>query len=312
MQNDEKINKSGVWYTFAACLVISLLLLLMLGGFFTYLEDVMRSKVSRMKSAMRTVEEGLEAYHIDTMVYPPGRPYTGLPPSSLTTPIAFLIQLPIDVYNVTHEEMKRWHEWRLVSPWLASFLTLCFALLAFLHSGASVGMKTRNVITTAVCILPAYFLLTALILKLTIKGGEIKESVGAVLALWAAIVIGVILSHCLKLAKAYHYTLLSGLMIAMSLVGLVLYTGAFWQPDPESHQSFTYVTDGQNGWVLISYGPDRKLDTPIEQVFSLDIPLAAESRELLDWILPYTYDATNGTVSSGDIWRVKQAVRKPE
>lgn len=63
---------------------------------------------------------------------------------------------------------------------------------------------------------------------------------------------------------------------------------------------FRYYTDGTTGWMLLGVGPDGKEDYhPPEN-------LKFETSTMIESLLPFTYDPTNGTVSSGDIWRVSQ------
>ena len=48
-------------------------------------------------------------------------------------------------------------------------------------------------------------------------------------------------------------------------------------------------------WIVWSAGPDRDYDIPFGKGTGGDD----------SWILPYTYDPTNGVVSGGDIWRME-------
>jgi type II secretory pathway pseudopilin PulG len=67
----------------------------------------------------------------------------------------------------------------------------------------------------------------------------------------------------------------------------------------EPGATFSYYTD-PNGWILVSPGPDRVYDIdPLEEYTSR---ISQPSDELL----AKAYDPTNGTVSGGDIFRVKQ------
>ena len=72
-----------------------------------------------------------------------------------------------------------------------------------------------------------------------------------------------------------------------------------------------------NGWILGSFGPNTDQDDSgnlewivngeIETVYNSAVSQPAET--LLVGEGPtgsYTYDPTNGTVSDGDLWRVKQ------
>ncbi|MDK2971885.1 MAG: hypothetical protein PWP23_1640 [Candidatus Sumerlaeota bacterium] len=64
--------------------------------------------------------------------------------------------------------------------------------------------------------------------------------------------------------------------------------------------TFCYYTDG-GGWILWSPGPDEDYDIVPERDYTSEI--AQPSPYLLSTV---TYDPTNGTVSDGDVWRVKQ------
>jgi type II secretory pathway pseudopilin PulG len=73
--------------------------------------------------------------------------------------------------------------------------------------------------------------------------------------------------------------------------------------DPFSPQPlpFAYFTDGK-GWIIVSRGPDKDYDFDPKQVYDGSLPQPSAS--LLT--SPFTCDPTNGTISNGDIWRVKQ------
>lgn len=63
---------------------------------------------------------------------------------------------------------------------------------------------------------------------------------------------------------------------------------------------FRYFTDGTTGWMLLSVGPDEDVD------YRPPDDLEYEGVAMIESLLPFSYDPTNGTVSSGDIWRVSQ------
>ncbi len=66
-------------------------------------------------------------------------------------------------------------------------------------------------------------------------------------------------------------------------------------------KSFAYHHD-ENGWILISPGPDEDYDLKSpEKVY--DSSVSQPSPLLVSG--PWTYDPTNGTMSNGDVWRVK-------
>lgn len=70
-----------------------------------FLEAQTRSKVSRVKSDLRTLATGIEAYTVDWNAPPydgePGVPHHGWlnSLSRMTTPVAFLTSLPADVFH---------------------------------------------------------------------------------------------------------------------------------------------------------------------------------------------------------------------
>jgi hypothetical protein len=64
-----------------------------------------------------------------------------------------------------------------------------------------------------------------------------------------------------------------------------------------------FYTDGQGFWMLISNGPDCKRDLTIQACREEARRPLTPSIELL---VNYSYDPTNGTISQGDLWRVKQ------
>ncbi|MFH0794243.1 MAG: hypothetical protein V2A74_09465 [bacterium] len=68
-------------------------------------------------------------------------------------------------------------------------------------------------------------------------------------------------------------------------------------------QTFGYYSKSvgnQLGWILFSPGPDGKFDLGWE-IYDPSVPQPS-----LELLTRYTYDPTNGMVSPGDIWRVKQ------
>jgi Tfp pilus assembly protein PilE len=73
------------------------------------------------------------------------------------------------------------------------------------------------------------------------------------------------------------------------------------QPDPfapDKGAVHSYYCDG-GGWILLSAGPDGDYDIDPQKLYNSSVP--QPSAELLS----KNYDVTNGTVSDGDIFRVK-------
>ncbi len=87
-----------------------------------FLEAQVRSKVSRVKSDMRSCATALESYAVDHNAYPrpikyeldsPGQwdilepadePFEGFLSYRLTTPVAYITSLPVDVFEVAQED----------------------------------------------------------------------------------------------------------------------------------------------------------------------------------------------------------------
>jgi type II secretory pathway pseudopilin PulG/uncharacterized membrane protein len=71
---------------------------------------------------------------------------------------------------------------------------------------------------------------------------------------------------------------------------------------PERQATFAYYSTKSpaEGWILTSAGPDRDYD--IDPMRDYDPAVKQPSAQLLG----LSYDPTNGTVSNGDIWRVRQ------
>ena len=74
--------------------------------------------------------------------------------------------------------------------------------------------------------------------------------------------------------------------------------------DPLSHEGelpFVYFASGPN-WILVSAGPDGDYDLDPRE---LDWELSNPEIRLTLALSPSNYDPTNGTSSSGDVWRLK-------
>ncbi len=74
-----------------------------------FLEAQTRSKVSRVKSDLRTIAVGLEAYHADSNRYPTSTlvpRFRRLRP--LTTPISYIASVPIDIFDTVDAGHGPW------------------------------------------------------------------------------------------------------------------------------------------------------------------------------------------------------------
>lgn len=71
-------------------------------------------------------------------------------------------------------------------------------------------------------------------------------------------------------------------------------------PSKRRGMPFAYSTNNES-WILLSGGPDEDFD-----VVNPLTMLHGNFEETKTGLLPYTYDPTNGSVSDGDVWRIKQ------
>ena len=84
----------------------------------------------------------------------------------------------------------------------------------------------------------------------------------------------------------------------------------------ESYPADPFVADGQaklryqahgSGWILGSFGPDRDHATGGDLGWQRPIGIYhPDTKDPAAELVPFSYDATNGTVSEGDVWRVHQ------
>lgn len=68
---------------------------------------------------------------------------------------------------------------------------------------------------------------------------------------------------------------------------------------PSKHLPYSYFTDGQS-WLLYSAGPDGRFDlVPVQDFDSV-------TTQPSERIVSKSHDPTNGTLSAGDVWRVRR------
>jgi hypothetical protein len=89
-------------------------------------------------------------------------------------------------------------------------------------------------------------------------------------------------------------------------------TGPFRFPYGFTYDEFSYITESrtfaywappEGGWILISAGPNCKFDLDFATLLKAYKP---NSPNPALGLIPFTYDPTNGTKSSGDIWEIHQ------
>ena len=90
-------------------IVIAIIAILALIAIPNFLEAQTRSKISRVKADMRTVGIGMESYFVDCQDYPPNYGSSDEINSykHLTTPIAYLTSIGIDVFNFANKDPNR-------------------------------------------------------------------------------------------------------------------------------------------------------------------------------------------------------------
>jgi len=86
-----------------------------------FLDAQVRAKVVRVNADMRTMRTGLEIYRIDNEAYPPA-PY--FPPPDvmtylLTTPVAYLSGIPLDIFNVNPDPDPMGGLFGITGPFIA-------------------------------------------------------------------------------------------------------------------------------------------------------------------------------------------------
>jgi type II secretion system protein G len=89
-----------------------------------FLEAQVRSKVSRVKSDMRSMATGIESYAVDQGQYPsrkaavtnlgvsPDLSYTAFTLNLITTPIAYLTSIPLDPFGAKYSYPGQWSQTR--------------------------------------------------------------------------------------------------------------------------------------------------------------------------------------------------------
>lgn len=94
---------------------------------------------------------------------------------------------------------------------------------------------------------------------------------------------------------------------------LVFTTGIPMEPftGRDEERTFAYwVRPDGKGWILVSAGPDKVFNLDLATIQSLCVPFREDARDRLRAGAgprgAYTYDPTNGAVSTGDLWRVPE------
>jgi len=222
-----------------------------------------RAAVSRVKGDLRTLGLALEAYFLDHGAYPPssGEPDWQLGVRMLTTPVAYLEEVPLDRLKERRPIPRRFPALSVLVPLglvLGFALTVGALLTALIHFG-TMSLRRRRAKPDTLWELAFWYALSSFL---------------------ALIVLSPFLFPSGFIQPTYHR----------------LVPNEHWEDQPHG---FTYWTDGSALWILISPGPDGQLD--------ITDPRPTIAGGQIDWefALSRYYDPTNGTLSRGDVWRVK-------
>jgi prepilin-type N-terminal cleavage/methylation domain-containing protein len=102
MQDTKQINTG---FTLIELLIVVAIIAILAGiALPNFLEAQTRSKVSRVKTDLRTIATGLEAYHTEHNRYPSStliHPYMRLIP--LSTPVAYITSIPLDIFQPANQ-----------------------------------------------------------------------------------------------------------------------------------------------------------------------------------------------------------------
>jgi general secretion pathway protein G len=95
------------------------------------------------------------------------------------------------------------------------------------------------------------------------------------------------------------FVAVSDMTYGYSLTTPIAYISRYYEDVFNPGRPLCYITKN-NHWLVYSPGPDGIFDLTSKDYLS---HVYGQNSDM-DWILPFTYDPTNGTVSGGDIWRV--------
>lgn len=304
MQDEESpsVRRYPVAIAVAVYIIAWFLLNLALPNF---LESSSRALVSKAKSEIRNLAVSLETYRVDHQVYPPGGCHVGI-----ISDARGLVPDHISAFPLAPDfnRPRLWDEVQSVCRMLCLIMSLGLALLLVVLT------RGRNVLRVIVlCVVSA---LSCLFIR------DPSSFVGPVLALFplgaaslhgVAWVLGLVEAHRVyqEETPASEILLASYLPAVFAVMVVALMAGGFYvghESGKRPRTSYAYATDGEAGWIMTSTGPDADYDIDLTTPF-IDSPEDGGKRLpatglLLRELEPLEYDPTNGTISSGDIFRI--------
>lgn len=260
------------------------------------------SPIAHAQAEERQIATALETYYIDNNCYPPGKPFVGNVSDlyQLTTPVAHLSSIPVEPDYGLYR----------IGGGVVGFLLL-FVFLVYPLSYIFWLIKFRKTITVLEFLLGSFFWITFFFIQLSLIPLDSHRSLPfnpLIPVLIFLLVFGgwfVRRSLNEKIFKfkeeAYFFGFpLYVFMLVMLLVIQIDSLESFFYKDKEPN-SYQYATDSKNCWIIISSGMDEDYDPDLSSY--VEGPKACDLNFWMKNYPEFTYDPTNGTTSSGDVWR---------
>ncbi len=277
----------------------------------SYLSAPIRAKVAKAQAELRYISTALEQYFMDTGAYPPGNSVVGdlAKRVELTTPVAYITEIPKS--PVTTEYFLRVNSHRIFISTLLPLIVITFSIWIIIFRKMP---ETALVNWWEAIVL---WLLGSLITSTPHDtSADIITSAIFVPGCFSSLLW---IGHYFGRRKMTSYTPPGRAFLLCAILPLLFtlkITHNSWvQQYAESSIanskqtiSYLYATDAQSYWILLSTGPDNVYDFN-----SASCPIHSDVTEMIAWIKKtdstgkpnlLVYDPTNGTLSTGDIYRM--------
>jgi type II secretory pathway pseudopilin PulG len=285
----------------AVWMIVLVLLAFSAQGFY---QSEYRARIARTLSELRNLALQIDEAYSEEGIYPPGEPFTG--------DVSDLSFVPMGTHSfeITELDFPRLNLLDRTLKVARTILWIVALALSFLLLYAIYRIGNRKFL----------FLLPLPFLGLWFSYIDNFLTLFGVAFLWWPLLLPAI--YCLLwigknrflntriLRKEYFTALFPALyllLMELSFLFVLAISGIYvgWKADRIPKSFYRYTTDGKSAWVLQSYGPDGEYALALESLWvksstdeALSLPMDLDER-----LNPYTYDPTNGTVSSGDIFR---------